>query len=217
MDFYGTIVEDDDIPIKEICSQVSVLSPLEVTTVEVATYWGHIFRQLCSQSFGDTFQTQKELELISLQHILQHFKVNMDPRILSQSLYEYWSYPVLFPESREVLSQCRIPVCLISNIDNAELQSALEHNKLHFELVVTSEDCRAYKPRGELFEKALSIIGLSGAETLHVGDSFNSDVWGAKQQGIPVLWINRRQRSVPNLDVTPDYISADLTGLLDIL
>jgi len=131
-------------------------------------------------------------------------------------MYEYWSHPRIFPESKEVLAQCRVPICVVSNIDNVDIESALKHNKLSFDWVVTSEDCRAYKPRGEVFERALALVGVSRDEVLHVGDSFNSDVCGAKRQGIPVLWVNRKNRVATSADETPDYISSDLTALLGI-
>lgn len=137
--------------------------------------------------------------------------------ISSQLLYAYWSQPTLFSESREVLARCNLPICLVSNIDNAELDSALRYNKLHFDLIVTSEDCRAYKPRREMFEKALLLLGLSREEVLHVGDSLGSDVRGAKAWGIPVLWLNRKNRPIPTGASAPDYITADLEGLLNIL
>ncbi len=103
LDFYGTVVEDDDIPIGEICGQISVVSPLGVTASEVGTYWGDVFYQLCSESFGAKFQPQRDLELLSLQNILQHFKADLDGQMLSQILYEYWAQPTIFPESKEVL------------------------------------------------------------------------------------------------------------------
>ncbi len=216
MDFYGTVVEEDDVPIGEICSQIAALSPLGVSAGEAASYWSDVFRRLCSESYGATFQTQRELELVSLKHILRHFETDLDAEALSEALYEYWSHPRIFPESKEVLAQCRVPICVVSNIDNVDLESALKHNNLRFDWVVTSEDCRAYKPRGEVFERALSIVGVSGDEVLHAGDSFNSDVRGAKRQGIPVLWVNRKNRVVSGTDETPDYVSSDLTGLLGI-
>jgi len=216
MDFYGTVVEDDDVPISKICRRISAVSPLGVSAGEVAYYWIDVFRRLCSESHGATFQTQRELELVSLKHILRHFEANLDAEAMSEALYEYWSHPRIFPESKEVLAQCQIPICVVSNIDNVDLYSALEHNKLRFHWVVTSEDCRSYKPRGEMFEKALSIVGASRDEVLHVGDSFNSDVRGAKRQGIPVLWVNRKNRVVSSADEAPDHESSDLTALLGI-
>ena len=217
LDFYGTVVEEDDVPIGEICGQISAVSPLGVSAGEVGSYWSDAFHQMCSESFGATFQTQRELELVSLKHILQHFEVDLDADALSEALYEYWSHPRIFPESKEVLAECRVPICVLSNIDNVDLYSALEHHRLRFDWVVSSEDCRAYKPRGEVFEKALSIVGVSGDEVLHVGDSFNSDVCGAKQQGIPVLWVNRKRKVASSAVLAPDYMSTDLTGLLGIL
>jgi HAD superfamily hydrolase (TIGR01493 family) len=132
-------------------------------------------------------------------------------------LYAYWMHPKIYPESREVLSRCRVPVCLVSNIDNADLESALRHNRLRFDQVVTSEDCRAYKPRKEMFERALSLLGLLPGEVLHVGDSLSSDVRGAQSMGIPVLWINRRGRQLPDTAQAPDYVATELKGLLSIL
>jgi len=217
LDFYGTVVEEDDVPIGKICDRIAQTSPLAVTAAEVGSCWGRVFGELCSQSYGSAFRSQKELERLSLQRVLQHFESNLDSGALSETLYEYWGRPTIFPESKEVLAQCRIPICLVSNIDNAEIQLALKHNDLSFDWVVTSEGCRAYKPRGEMFEKALSLLGLSAGEVLHIGDSLGSDVRGAKSQKIPVLWVNRRNRLAPCRDEAPDYISPDLTGLLDTL
>ena len=217
LDFYGTVVEEDDVPINEICSRISAVSPVGVSAGEVGSYWSDVFHQMCSESYGAAFQTQRELELVSLKHILRHFEVDLDTDALSEALYEYWSHPTIFPESKEVLAQCRVPICVLSNIDNVDLESALEHHKLRFDWLVTSEDCRAYKPRGEVFERALSLVGVSRDEALHVGNSFNSDVRGAKQQRIPVLWVNRKRKVASDVDLTPDYISTDLRRLLGIL
>jgi len=217
LDFYGTVVEDDDTPIGKICDQISMASPIKVTSSEVGSYWGDVFYQLCSESFGTTFRPQRELELVSLQHILQHFKVDLDSQILSQVLYKYWIHPRIFPESKDVVTQCEIPICLVSNIDNADVQSALRHNSLRFQWVVTSEDCMSYKPRKEMFEKALFLVGLRAQEVLHVGDSRRGDIHGAKSMKIPVLWINRKGRSVSSGDIAPDFVANDLTGLLNIL
>lgn len=217
LDFYGTIVEEDTVLIREICERIAEASPSAAKPTEVGSHWYRVFRQMCSQSFGKAFQLQKEIERLSLKHVLQHFESDLDGDALSEILFEYWSRPTPFPESVQVLAQCRIPICIVSNIDNAELKSALEHNDLHFDRIVTSEDCRAYKPRGEMFHKALSLLGLSAGEVLHAGDSLGSDVRGAKSQGIPVLWVNRKNRQAPSGEEAPDYVSADLRGLLEIL
>ena len=210
------MVKEDDTVIDEICRKIALASPSEATATEIASYWGHVFGQSCFESAGATFRSQRELARLSLQSVLRHFEADLDSDALSQIQFEYWPRPTIFPESREVLARCTMPICLVSNIDNADLRLALNHNDLRFDWIVTSEDCRAYKPRGEMFKKALSLLDLSPGETLHVGDSFSSDVRGASTQGIPVLWINRRGKQVPTGEDRPDS-AADLRGLLRVL
>jgi 2-haloalkanoic acid dehalogenase type II len=214
LDFYGTIVHDDDLPIVEICRQVAAAALQPVTAREVGAYWSRSFMEWCTRSHGPAFRTQRALEQLSLQEVLGRFSAALDAEALSFVLYEHWARPPLWPESVDALSQCDVPLCLVSNIDDADLQAALVHNGLTFEHVVTSEGCRAYKPRREMFERALEVLGLPAADVLHVGDSIGSDVRGAQGAGVPVLWINRRGRTLPAGAVAPDHVSTDLQGLL---
>jgi 2-haloalkanoic acid dehalogenase type II len=217
LDFYGTVVEEIRLPVREICRRISAASPTEINEMDVVGHWAKAFIALCSQSFGGSFQLQKILEQRSLQEAFDYFKISLDSHSLSRLLSEYRSCPALFPESRSVLSLCRIPICLLTNIDNREIRSAVAYHKLHFTHIVTSEDCRAYKPRPETFQKALSRLGLPPQAVLHVGDSLQSDIRGARELGIPVLWINRREKTLAEGDLRPEYTSPDLTGLLEVL
>jgi 2-haloacid dehalogenase/putative hydrolase of the HAD superfamily len=217
LDFYGTVVAEDEVYIDRICSRIAEASPRQVEPKEIGSYWGRAFGEICLKSYGSAFQLQREVEQASLKEVLLHFDADLDSEELSQDLYDYWAHPTIFPESRDVLAGCDVNICLLSNIDNMELDSALRYNGLSFDLVITSEDCRAYKPRPEMFEKALSLLDLTCDDVLHVGDSLGSDVRGARALGIPVLWINRKKRELPNGFEPPDYVSPDLTGILDIL
>lgn len=217
LDFYGTVVEEDGAPIARVCDEIARASSKTATSKEVSSYWGRVFNEICLRSHGSTFRYERELEQESLQEVLAHFDAHLDSRKFSHILYDYWTRPTVFPESKDVIAECRVPICLLSNVDNADLSSALKHSGLSFDLIVTSEDCRAYKPRPEPFEEALSLLRLSSEEVLHVGDSLGSDVRGAKALGIPVLWVNRKGRKIPAGHERPDYVSTDLTGILDIL
>jgi len=214
LDFYGTVVHDDEKPLTEICHRVAAASPQSTSPREVIAYWSRSFGQWCARSHGSGFHTQREIERESLQEALAHFQLALDAEALSAALYEHWAHPALWPESVEVLSQCDVPLCIVSNIDEADLQAALVHNELFFEHIVTSEGCRAYKPRGEMFGRALQLLDLPASEVLHVGDSLGSDVRGAKEAGMPVLWVNRKGRTLPAGAVVPDDTCADLSGLL---
>lgn len=217
LDFYGTVVHEDHAILAAICDQVAAASPLGAAAAEVSACWGGLYRGLCATSYGHAFRTQRELEQRSLQDVLERFQAELDAEAVSQPLYDYWTRPTLCAESREVLAGCDVPICLVSNIDDADLRSALAHNDLDFEHTVTSQVCRAYKPRGEMFARALSLLDVRPAQALHVGDSLGSDVRGARAAGIPALWVNRSGRKVPLGSEAPDWVSSDLRGLLEIL
>jgi 2-haloalkanoic acid dehalogenase type II len=217
LDFYGTVVEEIRLPVREICRRISAATSGKINETEVVGFWAKVFIALCSESHGPSFQLQKVIEQRSLQEAFDHFNIGLDSSSLSRLLCEYRSSPTLFSESRAVLARCRIPICLLTNIDNCEINSAVANLDLHFDQVVTSEDCRAYKPRPETFREALSRLGLPPQAVLHIGDSQQSDVQGASALGIPVLWINRRGKILAEGDLRPEYISSDLTGLLEVL
>jgi len=214
LDFFGTVVQEDFVP--KICKKISASCSGKPDITEIGTFWSNLYAQRCSQSVGSAFKNQKELERIILQNILQRFHSDGDLDELCKTLFQGWARPSIYPESKPILTRCNIPICLVSNIDNNELKAALKYHNLNFDYVVTSEDCRSYKPNKEMFNKALLLLGLTAAEVLHVGDSFSSDVSGAKSCGIPVLWINRNNKPIPEGKEKPDFIYQDLTGLQDI-
>jgi putative hydrolase of the HAD superfamily len=58
----------------------------------------------------------------------------------------------------------------------------------HVDGVVTSAQVGAAKPDGAMFERALALAEVEPAEAVHVGDSVENDVEGARAAGIrPVL------------------------------
>jgi putative hydrolase of the HAD superfamily len=57
--------------------------------------------------------------------------------------------------------------------------------------VVTSAAAGARKPDPAIFEVALEVAGVAATEALHVGDTEEEDVSGARAAGIPVLLLDR--------------------------
>jgi 2-haloalkanoic acid dehalogenase type II len=216
LDFYGTIVEEDDPVVAGICREIAAASRTQTPVDEIASSWWRVFQGLCAASFGSAFRCQRDIERAALETVLEQCAADVAAEDLSARLYDYWSAPRVFPESLAALAACQVPQCLVSNIDTADLQSALDHLGISFDYVVTSQDARAYKPRREPFERALALLGCSSRQVLHVGDSFSSDVVGAREVGILVLWINRKRRTSPGAP-TADFVAEDLRALPAIL
>ena len=71
------------------------------------------------------------------------------------------------------------------------------------------------KPDPRIFSIAASRAGFPPSQILHVGDSLEEDVQGAKSIGMIPVWINRTVRESSELDV--GYEIASLRELLDLL
>jgi GNAT superfamily N-acetyltransferase len=93
------------------------------------------------------------LERRSLPATIQHFGSEADEESLSNQLFAYWRQPPVFPDAKAFLDQLARPVCIVSNIDRSDIEAAINHHNLTVDLLVTSEDARAYKPRAEPFHQ----------------------------------------------------------------
>jgi putative hydrolase of the HAD superfamily len=86
-----------------------------------------------------------------------------------------------------------------------------------FDTILVSDAVGVKKPHPGIFEQALREMGLTAAETIHVGDS-QEDIEGASGAGIRPVWIDRqrndRWRAKPESGVTR---IRSLTELLDLL
>ena len=194
LDFYGTCVAEDDAVIERIIAEIAKDSA--APSEEILHSWK--FSEACAEAHGPQFRTQKEIELSTLQSVLDKFSVNLDVWEISKGLFEYWSTPEVYPDTLDFLRSQDVPIIIVSNIDNSFFESALQQIPFDFSDVVTSEDVRAYKPRSEPFKQALERNSLRPEEVIHIGDSYSSDVAGAVQCGIDAIWVNRRNRTKKN-------------------
>ena len=218
LDFYGTLVEEDTEFIARIVQRVAETSPRAPGAAEVGARWSRSFSARCAAAHGSHFRTQRELELASLAELLAHYESPLDARELSDELFAYWVAPRAIAGAAEFLRELRVPVCVVSNIDAADLEAAVAKQGWSFAAVVTSEGCRAYKPRAELFETALARLGCAAGAVLHIGDSLASDVRGASGLGIPVAWVNARGRPLPaDLGARPRYVVSRVSELASVI
>lgn len=215
LDFYGTVVEEDGACIAQIKQVIMQHAKASILESEIGRFWGKHFVTLCHECVDGSFMTQRDIELRAVARVLEYARASLDAHALCEKLFGVWRNPPIFPEAKEILASLDVPVCLVSNIDNAELTMALLHHDLTFPHIVTSEDCRAYKPHPAPFMRALELLRLEPHEVLHVGDSLTSDVRGAQALGIPAMWINRSGRTLPE-GYSPEYIATDLTGLIGL-
>ena len=85
------------------------------------------------------------------------------------------------------------------------MEQALRRNELKAAGVISADTARAYKPHREIFDDALRVSGCTPDEVVHIGDSYDTDVVGARGAGIrPALLMRGRARQHDDVDAADD-------------
>jgi putative hydrolase of the HAD superfamily len=66
--------------------------------------------------------------------------------------------------------------------------------------VVTSAQAGAAKPAPAVFRRALALAGVDGAGAVHVGDSLDNDIAGARALGIRAILVRRGGDAPPGVE-----------------
>ena len=134
---------------------------------------------------------------------------------LPDSLHRWAPFKETNAQLRKFLSKYRTGV--ISNIDDKLLGQTRRHLPAEFDLVVTAQQVRSYKPDPAHFnEFARRIGGKKG--WVHICSGVKSDLEPAAKMKIPVVWVNRRREELdskakPAAEVKTLLEAAKLLGL----
>jgi 2-haloacid dehalogenase len=107
---------------------------------------------------------------------------------------------------------------LISNIDDKLLGQTRRHIPFDFDLVVTAQQVRSYKPDPAHFNECARRIGTKKG-WVHVASSYYHDVEPCTKLKIPVIWVNRNKETLepsqrkPTAEVKTLLEAAKLLGL----
>jgi 2-haloalkanoic acid dehalogenase type II len=209
LDFYGTVVQDDDSIMEGIAAQVAAGASVPVSARDVMAAW---VREYDAVAYGPRFRTLRDCATLSLATVMAEVGCDGDAAALHATQSAYWPAPPLRDGTLEFLAQVSVPICVVSDADRATLAAAIALHGLSFAAVVTSEDVGAYKPARAMFTAGLAALGLGPDEVLHVGDSLSCDVAGAHAAGIRAVWVNRLGRPAPP-DAPITYEISDLRGV----
>ncbi len=100
-----------------------------------------------------------------------------------------------FPDARPALESARgrgLRLVVVSNWD-VSLVAVLRNLELEplLDGIVTSAGAGARKPSPAIFEQALRLAGVGASDAVHVGDTLDEDVAGARAAGIEPILIHR--------------------------
>ncbi len=103
---------------------------------------------------------------------------------------------------------------ILSNVDDDLIAATRRHFTVDFDLVITAQQVKSYKPALGHFLTARERIG--SARWLHAAQSNFHDVVPCNALRIPTAWVNRRNDK-PLPGGTPRYEVRDMAGLADLL
>lgn len=103
---------------------------------------------------------------------------------------------------------------VFSNGSHDMLDPLIENSNLSFDYVISADEVKNFKPSPKAYEYAMKKLGVKPEEVLFMSSN-GWDISGAKNFGFHTAWINRQDLPIEGLNLAPDKIYKNLTGILD--
>ncbi|HXG91712.1 MAG TPA: haloacid dehalogenase type II [Blastocatellia bacterium] len=104
---------------------------------------------------------------------------------------------------------------ILSNTDDDLLAATRRHFTVDFDLIVTAEQVKSYKPCHAHFKEAIRRAG--GKRILHAAQSYFHDIVPASELGLPVVWVNRKGEGADADGRKPTHEVKGLAELVELL
>ncbi len=232
-DFYGTLVRNDDEQWVHTLNDIAMEQELAVDGERLWQVWRTYeveFRKTrtnmrdleASPPFRTYFQAWREAFVKAFAAL----ELAGDADAAALRCVDELARRDAFSDAGPVLKALsgRYRLAVMSNADDRFLLGGIRHNGWQFDVVVSSEQARAYKPDPRAFAALFTPARVDPADMLYVGDSAYDDVHGAKLAGMRAVLVRRDQLTpgrTPPPDAAellePDYVMDSLDGLLPLL
>jgi len=182
---------------------------------KVVEAWGLHERALTSGKEG--YRRYREVIADALRLAFEDLEVAYTPRD-GHRLAEGMGKWEPFDDVPGALAQLRdvgFKLGVLSNTDDDILAQSLRSIGVPFDVAVTAEQVKAYKPDARVFEVGLDRLKLKPEQVLHVSFSPYHDLERAKALGFRTFWVDRHHQGETEVDV--DLIGRDLRALVATL
>ncbi len=208
IDYMGTTVDERSPEMAEIvrriCKNSGVHDPRQVQRFILDTR-----RRYETDSYLDAYLTEDEIVDRLISDMEAQIGLADERAALRDLIRSHWVNAPVFPDAHAFFEQCPVPIYIITNNGLPYMERALRHNGLKAAGVVSADTVRAYKPHREVFDEALRLSGCAPDEAVHIGDSYATDVVGARSAGIrPVLLLRGGTQQHDNVDAVDDLAHA---------
>jgi len=153
------------------------------------------------------------------QQLIEEYSIMLSPEeMLEDYLQEFKNHCVPFEHLHSMLHNLKKQGLKLGIITNGYGQFQLDNIRAlgiekDLDVILISEWESIKKPNAEIFNRALSKLGVSANESLYVGDHPINDVEAAKKVGMRAIW--KRNDAWQNVEA--DYIIDHLIEIQDFL
>jgi 2-haloacid dehalogenase len=122
------------------------------------------------------------------------------PPAASGALVAAWQEMPVFPDAAEALSMLASSgwrLAVLTNCDDDLFAATSERLPVPFEIVVTAEQVRSYKPELGHFRKFAEMTGATPVNWIHVANSWVHDILPASRMGLRSVWVDRDRTGHP--------------------
>lgn len=158
--------------------------------------------------------SEEDHKVLRVQWTLQDWgvAVSREEALNFQKVYaEAQQHVSLYPEAIEMLDACilvGIPMGLITNGDGPHQREKARLLGLDrwfpLEHCVFSGDWGVHKPSLVLYHAIEDALGVAGLDVWYVGDTYETDIIGAKRAGWSCIWVDVRGRQKPAVAEQPN-------------
>jgi len=204
-DVYGTLI-DWESGIYEAFAKEAARDGFEIDRAELIALFHEISREIESGSYELYAEVLRRTAI----EIAKRLEWPLEPSrsgFLPDSV-ERWKP---FKETNTQLAKLakKYKLGLLSNIDDKLLGQTRRHIPTDFDLVVTAQQVRSYKPEPAHFTECARRVGGKRG-WVHVASSHYHDVAPCVKARVPVIWVNRSKETLEPSQKKPTLEVANL-------
>lgn len=211
-DMYGTLV-DWERGVYEAFRDEAAEDGFTVSRKELIPVFHEVEREITTSAY----ELYAEVLRRTAMGVAERIGWSLDPsrsNFLPDSLH---NWPIFRDANAQLKKLGKLyKVGIISNIDD-KLLGYTRHQIIHdFDLVVTAQQVRSYKPELAHFQEFARRIGAKKKNWVHVSSSYHHDIEPCAKSKIASIWINRKEETAgkrkPTAEVPSLLEAARLLG-----
>jgi len=213
-DVYGTLI-DWETGIYEAFAKEAARDDFEIDRAQLIP----LFHEISREIEGGSYELYAEVLRRTAIEIAKRLEWSLEPSrsgFLPDSVQRWAPFRETNTQLQKLSKKYKLG--LLSNIDDKLLGQTRRHIATDFDLVVTAQQVRSYKPEPAHFTECARRVGGKRG-WVHVAASYYHDVVPCIKARVPVIWVNRTKEKLetsqkkPTLEVTSLKEAAKALGV----